>query len=164
MVPVATAVFDEVLGERPNQVERLREEVEVAAADLLDTAIAGGTVTDAGLRTNVNVGIQYLASWLRGTGAAAIFNLMEDAATAEISRSQLWQWVHHGAVLDDGHLLTRELVRAVADEEMEKIRQAVGDDNYAMGKYAEARRVFEEVALGEEFTEFLTVPAYELIE
>ncbi len=164
LVPVATAVFYEVLGERPNQLERRRDEVEVAADELLNAAIEGGTVTDAGLRTNVNVGIQYLASWLRGTGAAAIFNLMEDAATAEISRSQIWQWVRHGAVLDDGRAVTSELVVAVADEEMEKIRAEVGDDFFADGRYAEARRVFERVALGEEFTEFLTVPAYELLE
>ncbi len=157
LVPVATAVFDEVLAERPNQLSRLREEVSVSAADLLDARATPGEITEAGLRTNVNVGILYLESWLRGTGAAAIYNLMEDAATAEISRSQVWQWVHDGR-------FTKEQVHRVADEELARIRELVGDDAYERGRFAEARTVFEQVALADDFPDFLTIPAYELID
>ena len=113
----------------------------------------------AGLRTNVSVGIQYIASWLRGTGAAAINNLMEDAATAEISRSQIWQWVHHGVKLADGPTVTAELVRKIRDEELAKIRTAAGD-GYAKGRYEEAAALFDDVALSSDFAEFLTVPGY----
>jgi malate synthase len=157
LVPVATAVFDEVLGERPNQVGRLREEVSVTAEQLLDLASTPGEVTEAGLRTNVNVGILYLESWLRGTGAAAIYNLMEDAATAEISRSQVWQWVRHGR-------FTREVVRRVVDEELETIRGLVGADAFEGGRFPEARELFEQVALADDFPEFLTLPAYERLD
>jgi malate synthase len=157
LVPVATAVFDEVLAERPNQVERLRDDVAVAAADLLAVGATPGEVTEAGLRTNVNVGILYIESWLRGTGAAAIYNLMEDAATAEISRSQVWQWVRHGR-------FTRDEVLAITDEEMARIRELVGAEAFARGRFAEAREVFEQVALATEFPDFLTIPAYELLE
>jgi malate synthase len=112
----------------------------------------------------VSVGIQYIASWLRGTGAAAINNLMEDAATAEISRSQVWQWIHHGVALAEGPRVTSQLVRDVEREELEKIKKAVRDDFFAKGRYDEARRIFEEVALSEEFHDFLTIPAYEYID
>src|SRR5947209_19017953 len=105
--------FDRALGKQPNQLDRQRPEVDVTAAQLLDVRIPGGTITEAGLRTNVSVGIQYIASWLRGTGAAAINNLMEDAATAEISRSQVWQWIHHGVSLADGPRVTADLVRDI---------------------------------------------------
>ncbi|MDH3517812.1 MAG: malate synthase A [Acidimicrobiia bacterium] len=158
LVDVARAEFDAVLGDRPNQIEVLRQDVTVKSADLLDTAIPGGTITEAGLRTNISVGVRYLASWLSGNGAAAIDNLMEDAATAEISRSQIWQWVHNGAVLADGRPLTEELVRLIADDEIRKIRSS--------GLYGDldaAARVFEEVALSADFVDFLTLPAYELI-
>jgi malate synthase len=138
---------------RSNQVERLRDDVHVEAADLLDVTIEGGQVTEAGLRTNVSVGIRYLASWLNGQGAAAIDDLMEDAATAEISRSQIWQWVHHGVELADGRPVTADLVRAIADEE------TAGIDDFP--HLTEAREVFEAVALGVDFPEFLTLPAYE---
>jgi malate synthase len=148
LVPVATGVFDEVLADRPNQVSRHRDDVSVTAADLLDVAIPGGEVTADGLRTNVAVGIEYLESWLRGVGAAALYNLMEDAATAEISRSQVWQWVRHGRV-------ARGDVERVVAEEMERL----GDG----GRFPEARRVFEQVALADDFPEFLTLPAYELL-
>jgi malate synthase len=146
LVPTAMEVFDAALGERPNQLERLRKEVSVEAGDLLNVSATPGAVTEDGVRTNVSVGIRYLASWLSGTGAAAIDNLMEDAATAEISRSQIWQWVHHGRVSRD------DVKRAIADVVAELPLQPVVD---------EARALFEQVALGEEFTEFLTIPAYD---
>jgi malate synthase len=146
LVPVATEEFDRVLGDAPNQLERQRDDVEVGASDLLDLRVEGGEITDDGLRTNVSVGVRYLESWLRGVGAAAIDNLMEDAATAEISRSQIWQWVRHGHVAP-------ERVREVLDEEL--------PDG---GRFAEARQLFEQVALADEFVEFLTLPAYEYID
>src|SRR5215213_4431045 len=149
LVPVATEIFDRVLGERQNQVERQRDDVIASAAALLDVAATPGEITEEGLRNNVSVGIQYLAAWLRGSGAVAIFNLMEDAATSEISRSQVWQWLRHGRV-------TRADVERAIDEEVERL----GDG------YDEARALFEQVALtdgdsGDEFVEFLTLPAYE---
>ncbi|MFN8188328.1 MAG: malate synthase A [Gaiellales bacterium] len=156
LVPIATAIFDEVLADRPNQVSRLREDVSVSAVDILDVRSTPGEVTEAGLRTNVNVGLLYIESWLRGTGAAAIYNLMEDAATAEISRSQVWQWVKNGH-------FTADEVQTVIDEELAKIRELVGADAYEGGRFAEARAVFEQVALSDDFPEFLTVPAYELL-
>ncbi len=164
LVPVAMEEFDRVLGERRNQLERDRPEVRVSAKELLKVGVPGGTITDQGLRNNVSVGIQYLASWLRGTGAAAINNLMEDAATAEIARSQVWQWVHHRGKLSDGPEITAELVRRIEDEELAKVREAVGADLYAQGRYDEAKRLFEQVALSDDFVEFLTLPAYELLD
>ena len=160
LVGIAMEEFDKVLGDRPNQIDRTREDVSVEARQLLDVRIPDAQLTDGGLRTNVNVGIQYLASWLAGNGAAAIFNLMEDAATAEISRSQVWQWVHHGAELNDGQRVTRELVHKVEEEELDKIKSSM--DPAAFGKYdwQQAREIFEEVALADEFVEFLTLPAY----
>jgi malate synthase len=163
LVSTAAEVFDGVLGERPNQLERQRPEVAVEASQLLDTGIPGGSITENGLRLNVSVGIQYLESWLRGNGAAAINNLMEDAATAEISRSQVWQWVHQGSRLDDGRPITADLVTEVEDEELAKLRSALGD-GYARGRYEEARQIFERVALSERFEEFLTLPAYEYVD
>ena len=148
LVPVATEEFDAVLGSRPNQVERLREEVDVAAGDLLDVRVPEGEITDEGVRMNVSVGLRYLESWLRGAGAVAIYNLMEDAATAEISRSQTWQWLRHGRI-------ERERVVALEDAELAEIGE---------GRWVEARALFDEVALAEELTEFLTLPAYELID
>ncbi len=146
LVPVATEVFDSVLGDRPNQVDRQREDVSVEARDLLDVTVPGGEVTEAGVENNVSVGLQYLESWLRGIGAVAIYNLMEDAATAEISRSQIWQWVRHGKIDERD-------VRAVEDAELERLRDG--------GRWDDAREVFEQVALGEQFAEFLTLPAYD---
>jgi malate synthase len=163
-VPVATEAFDEVLGDRPNQVDRRRDDVQVGADDLLSAAQTPGEVTEEGLRLNVNVGIQYISSWLRGNGAAAIYGLMEDAATAEISRAQIWQWIHHGEVLDDGRPVTPDLVGRLAGEELEKIRAEIGDDDwfYEQGRPDLSRALFERVALsGDEFVEFLTLPAYE---
>ena len=163
-VPPAVAEFDSVLGDRPNQVERLRDDVEVSAADLLAVSDTPGEITEAGLRANVNVGIQYISSWLRGNGAAAIYGLMEDAATAEISRSQVWQWIRHGVQLEDGRTVTPELVRDLATDELGRIRSEIGDDEWfeREGRPRESRALFEKVALsGDEFVEFLTLPAYE---
>lgn len=164
LVPVARAAFDAVLGRQPNQVHRQRHDVAVAAADLLNMRVADGTVTESGLRLNISVAIQYVESWLRGVGAAAIHNLMEDAATAEISRSQVWQWIRHGTRLQGGDAVTRDLVRRLIDGEMAKIRTAHGDRLYGQGRFDAARALFEQVALGEEFTEFLTIPAYDRID
>jgi malate synthase len=164
LVQTATECFDAVLGERPNQLERQRDEVRVAGGQLVDVEIPGSSVTEAGLRQNVSVGIQYLESWLRGNGAAAINNLMEDAATAEISRSQVWQWVRNGVRLAEGPVVDRDLVREIEDEELARLREAYGDDLYGRGRFEEARRVFDQVALSDEFVEFLTLPAYELID
>jgi malate synthase len=163
LVPVALEVFDAKLGDQPNQLDRQRDDVHVTAAQLLAANETPGSVTEEGVRNNVSVGIQYLEAWLRGNGAVAIFNLMEDAATAEISRSQIWQWVHNGVTTADGQAITPEWVRRVEDEELEKIRAAVGDEAFEQGRYAEARELFEQVALADEFEEFLTLPAYERI-
>jgi malate synthase len=160
LVPVALDVFDEVLSERPNQVARLRDDVKVEGPELVNFKIEGGKITEAGLRQNITVGIQYVEAWLMGTGAVALYNLMEDAATAEISRSQVWQWLHHRAKLDDGRTVTPGLVRQLAEEEMAKLPQASEPGR----RFAEARQIFEEVSLSEEFVDFLTLPAYELID
>ena len=163
-VPVATEAFDDVLGERPNQVDKQRGDVVANADDLLAVAQTPGEVTEDGLGSNVNVGIQYISSWLRGNGAAGIYGLMEDAATAEISRAQVWQWIKHGEVLDDGRPVTPELVRELAGSELEKIREEIGDDEWfeREGRPDLSRSLFERVALsGDELVEFLTLPAYE---
>ncbi len=164
LVPPVLEVFDGVLGDKPNQLDVLRDDVKVAAPDLLNTLIEGATITEAGLRTNISVAILYLESWLRGTGAAALFNLMEDAATAEISRSQIWQWIRHDALMDDGRSVTRELVHALVVEEIDKIEEAIGEDLFVRGRFDDARHLFETVALSDEFPEFLTLKAYELID
>jgi len=164
VVGVATAAFDAVLGERPNQIDRRRDDVAVEAAQLLDLAATPGAVTEAGLRSNVSVGFQYVSFWLGGRGAVGLDNLMEDAATAEIARAQIWQWIHHGVQLDDGRPITRELVVAILAEEMEKIRAAVGEETWEAGRPDDTRRVFEAVALAEDFPDFLTLPAYELLD
>jgi malate synthase len=161
LIPVAMAEFDRVLGNRPNQVGRQREDVSVTADDLLNPAIEGGAITENGVRTNVSVGIRYMAAWLTGTGAAAIDNLMEDAATAEISRSQIWQWVRHGARLDSGAVVTIPMVRQIAAEEMSRIQQVIGEERYQAGRFDRAWQIFSEVALEDEFVEFLTLPAYQ---
>ena len=161
LVPVAKEEFDKVLGDKPNQIDRQRPDVTVSAGQLLAAKETPGDITEAGLRTNVSVGILYIESWLRGQGAAALFNLMEDAATAEISRSQVWQWVHNDAKTADGQKLTKDLVRKVIDEELENIRTTIGDETYEGGRFKEAREIFEQVALSDDFVEFLTLPAYE---
>jgi malate synthase len=156
MVETCRKVFDSVLGDRPNQLDKLREDVEVTAEQLLDVAATPGEVTEAGLRNNVSVAVQYLAAWLEGTGAVGIFNLMEDAATAEISRSQIWQWRQNQVVLDTGAVVTTELVTTLADEEIAKL-----DDP---ARFATARETFLAVALADEYVDFLTLPAYERFE
>jgi malate synthase len=155
LVPVCAEVFDAALGARPNQLDRLREDVVPDAAALIDLSGVGGGVTSAGLHTNVSVGVRYLAAWLGGNGAVGIDNLMEDAATAEISRSQLWQWVHSAVVLaDTGEMVTADLVRSV----LASLTLDGGPTD------EQARTLFERVALSDDFVDFLTVPAYELID
>jgi malate synthase len=158
--------FDKVLGERPNQLDRQRDDVRVTNRDLLAVGETPGDATVEGLHNDVNVGIQYLSSWLRGNGAAGIYGLMEDAATAEISRGQVWQWIHHEVSLDDGRPVTTELVRDLEGEELERIRAEIGDDDwfFSEGRPDLSRELFEEVALGDDFVEFLTLPAYERLE
>ena len=164
LVPVCREVFDGVLGDRPNQLDNLRDDVTVTAAELLNVAATPAEPTEGGLRNDVSVGLQYIESWLRGNGAAGINNLMEDAATAEIARSQVWQWLHGGVKLADGATVTEELVRRVIDEELAAIRDAVGEQAFAAGRWSQAREVFEQVALADEFVDFLTLPAYQLID
>ena len=155
MVGTCLEVFDAVLGERPNQVDRTREDVTVTAADLLAVKDTPGKVTEQGLRANIDVGVQYLATWLTGRGAVGIHNLMEDAATAEISRSQVWQWIHNGVTLaDTGETVTRELVQRLIDEVVAELPGDAAD-------YREATELFTEMALSEDYADFLTVPAYE---
>jgi malate synthase len=163
-VPVAMEPFDDVLGDRPNQLDKRRDDVQVGRDDLLAVPETEGDITEEGLRSNVNVGIQYISSWLRGNGAAGIYGLMEDAATSEIARSQVWQWLRHGASLDDGRAITPEFVRDLETSELEKVRDEIGDDEWfeREGRPELSRSLFERVALsGEEFVEFLTLPAYE---
>jgi malate synthase len=160
LVPVAREVFETGLHGAPNQLERRRDDVQVTAAELQDLASTPGKITENGLRVNVNVGFQYVSFWLTGRGAAAINSLMEDTATAEISRSQLWQWVQHGVQLDDGRTVTRDLVRQLLDEETAKIRRSVGEDTWQRGRPAETREIFDRVSLAPELIEFLTIPAY----
>jgi malate synthase len=160
LVSICREVFDGVLGSAPNQLGKLREDVSVSPADLLAIDQTPGTITEAGLRNNVSVGLQYLANWLAGTGAVAIFNLMEDAATAEISRSQVWQWLHNDITLDDGPKVTREFVERVVGEELDKIREQIGAA-YDDADYGQASALFTEVALADDYADFLTLPAYE---
>jgi malate synthase len=164
VVGVATAAFDAVLGDRPNQIERKREDVVADAAALADLGATPGEVTEAGLRGNVSVGFQYISYWLGGRGAVGLNNLMEDAATAEISRSQIWQWIHNGTKLADGTVIDRELVVKILDEELAKIHAEVGDDTWEAGRPDDTRRVFEAVSLGDDFPDFLTEMAYELLD
>ncbi|WP_448624170.1 malate synthase A [Geodermatophilus sp. URMC 64] len=154
MVELCKEVFTAVLGDRPNQIDKKREDVHVTAEQLLDVASTPGQVTEAGLRNNVSVGIQYLHTWLKGSGAVGINNLMEDAATAEISRSQVWQWLHNDVTLDTGEQVTRELVDRIVAEELAKLP---GDPE----DYAAARDTFLEVAVADHYEDFLTLPAYE---
>ena len=154
LIPTARAEFDAVLVDRPNQLERTRDEVNVTARDLLDIRSAGGEVTLAGVRANVSITVRYLESWLRGVGAAAIDNLMEDAATAEISRSQLWQWMHQDHRTVEGEQITRDLVEGMLAAVLEALPRPEGH------KLAEAEEVFRTVTLQEDFPTFLTVPAY----
>ncbi|PWC04917.1 malate synthase A [Agromyces badenianii] len=164
LVPICREVFDEVLGDRPNQLDRRRPEVEVTAAGLLDVASAGGDVTEAGLRDNLSIAVAYTAVWLSGNGAAALHNLMEDAATAEISRSQVWQQLRHRVELvDTGRAVTPELVRALLDEEVERLRADVPAERFT-AYYEPAAALIAEICLSTDYVDFLTLPAYELLE
>ena len=160
LVPVALEAFNAVM-KSPNQIDRKREDVTVAAADILKFGPAE-PITDQGLRTNVSVGIQYIEAWLRGSGAVPIFNLMEDAATAEISRAQVWQWIRSPrGVLSDGRKVTKELFNAVLHEELDKIQAMVGENLFGKGRYQEAAALFGDLTTNDQFVEFLTIPGYE---
>jgi malate synthase len=161
LVPIALEPFDDEM-RTPNQIARALPDVAVTAADLL--AVPDGAITERGLRTNVDVGIQYLEAWLGGTGCVPIYNLMEDAATSEISRSQVWQWVKHGAKLSDGRAVTPELVRRTIAEELEKMRATLGTQRFDGGNFDLASRLFDRMMTGAEFTEFLTLVAYDYLD
>ncbi len=162
LVPLAKEVFDARLGARHDQRDRLREDVHVEPSDLLDFRVPGGRITEAGVRSNVAVALRYLDSWLRGTGAAAIFNLMEDAATAEISRSQLWLWRKRGATLDDGRVVDTALLRTIRDEELAGIRSS-GEGAIAT-RLDDAAALLDDLVLGDAYPEFLTLGAYPLLD
>jgi len=161
LVPVALQAFDKHMP-TPNQIFRQRDDVKVTAGELV--AVPTGTITDAGLRGNMSVGIQYLAAWLGGSGCVPLYNLMEDAATAEISRTQLWQWMRYGAKLDDGRVITPVLYDELLPQVMAKIEEEVGPERFAMGHYAQAADLFTKMSTSDDFAEFLTLPAYEMIE
>ena len=161
MVALCTEVFDSVLGDKPNQIDKPRDDVSVTAAQLLDVASTPGEVTEAGLRSNISVGVQYLETWLRGSGAVGINNMMEDAATAEISRSQVWQWLHTSVELSDGQTVSRDVVEQLIAEEIDEIQHSMGEQRFGEGRWDDARALFTEMALAEEFADFLTLPAYE---
>jgi malate synthase len=156
LVPIAKAVFDKAMP-AANQIARKRQDVHVGAADLV--RVPQGTITEAGLRQNVNVGIGYIESWLRGNGCVPLYNLMEDAATAEISRSQVWQWVRHKAKLDDGRLIDAALCAAILDQELKGLKASAP----AGHRYEEAGKLFRDLVEAPDFVEFLTLPAYEMI-
>ncbi len=160
LVPVAREVFDAHM-KGPNQLTRTRDDVTVTVEDLL--RVPEGTRTDAGLRHNIRVGVQYIEAWLRGNGCVPLYNLMEDAATAEISRAQVWQWLHYKAATDDGRPVTPERFRAAVDDEMARVRAEVGDARFERGRFAEARALFERLSLASTFEDFLTLPAYEML-
>jgi len=162
LVAVAQEAFDAEMP-TPNQIERLREDVRASASDLL--AVPAGPITEAGLRSNISIGIQYLESWLGGNGCVPLYNLMEDAATAEISRAQVWQWIHHArGVLDDGRKVTVELYRQLQQEELAKIRAALGDEAYDARRFALASQIFDTITTADTFVDFLTLPAYDYLD
>ncbi len=160
LVPIAKEVFDRLMP-TPNQVTRQREDVQVNAEQLLE--VPTGNITEGGYRNNVSVSLQYMESWLKGNGCVPIFNLMEDAATAEIARTQLWQWLHHGAKLSNGTAVTESFFKQVIAEEMEKIRALVGDEAFKKGEYARAAELLAAIVLNKNFAEFLTLGAYDLV-
>jgi malate synthase len=160
LVTLAKEVFDRHMT-APNQIARQRKDVQASAADLLAFGPAG-PITEGGLRTNIEVAIEYLGAWLAGNGCVPIHHLMEDAATAEISRTQVWHWVRsRRGVLDDGRKVTLELVRALIPQELERVRRNVGDSAFAAGRYEEAAQLFAGLTANDDFAEFLTLPAYE---
>ncbi|MBK8022036.1 MAG: malate synthase A [Chloroflexi bacterium] len=158
LVAIATEIFDQHMP-APNQIERQRPDVTITAADLLTPS--EGSITEHGLRWNLRVGVQYLEAWLGGNGCVPLYNLMEDAATAEISRSQVWQWLHHGARLDDGRAVDAPLFGTILEEELESIREEIGAERFENGNFALAARLFDEMIRKNEFTDFLTLPAYQ---
>ncbi len=161
LVPIALASFDAVLGDKPNQKDRLREDVSVAPGDLIAIDTLDARPTYDGLRNAVAVGIRYIEAWLRGLGAVAIFNLMEDAATAEISRSQIWQWINADVVFENGEHATADLARKVAAEELAAIRAEIGEETFTAGKWQQAHDLLLQVSLDQDYADFLTLPAYE---
>ena len=163
LVAIAKAVFDEHMP-RPNQYDRQRPDVIVAARDLLDFR-PEGPITEAGLRNNISVGIQYLGAWLAGNGCVPVFNLMEDAATAEISRSQIWQWMRSPkGKLQDGRKVTEELFRTLLAEELPKVKTYLGGEAWKAGKYEEGAKLFERITTDDRYVEFLTLPAYDYVD
>jgi malate synthase len=163
LVPTVREVFDAALGDKPHQKERMREDVKVVSSQLIDFRVPGGTITEGGVRNNISVAIQYIEAWLRGNGAVAINNLMEDAATAEIARSQVWQWLHHGGVLEDGRRVDESLYRSLFDDEVEKIKLAWGPVNVAGSRLAEASLLFDKLVGADQLSDFLTLGAYEYL-
>ncbi len=164
LVPIVAKIFEEALAHHPHQKGRLRPEVDVRASDLLDFSVADGRITEQGLRTNINVTLLYLESWLNGRGAAALYNLMEDTATAEISRAQLWNWIHHPeGKLEDGRQITLPLCREVMEEELGTIHNLVGEEAYAAGQFKTAAHLLDQLLTADPFVEFLTLPGYGLL-
>ena len=165
LVPVAKEVFDSVLKDRPHQKEKMRSEVNTTAADLVNFNIPNGQITEAGVRLNINVALQYMDAWLRGSGAVAIHNLMEDAATAEICRAQLWQWIHHPtAALSDGRKVSEALYRQFLAEEIEKIKTFYGSQTYSVSRMDDAIALFDGLVTSNTFAEFLTLSAYDILD
>jgi malate synthase len=161
LVAIAREQFDKYMP-TPHQIHRMREDVNITNADLL--TVPEGHITEHGLRVNLDVGIQYVAAWLDGNGCVPIYNLMEDAATAEISRSQIWQWIHHSGIrLDDGRALTRELVMEIMPTVLHHIAETVGETHFRRGKYIQASNLFKQIITADQFTEFMTLPAYEYL-
>ena len=161
LVPLAKEVFDRIMP-GPNQLGKTLEEVRETARDLL--TVPSGTITETGLRTNLSIGVQYIEAWLSGTGCVPLYHLMEDAATAEISRAQVWQWVYHGATLADGRKVTLELVNFLMKDELDKIQSAVGPERYSGGRYAWSADLMNQLVSAKEFVSFLTIPAYEYLD
>jgi malate synthase len=160
LVGIAKEIFDKEMP-GPHQIARQRQDVHVTAADLV--TVPEGSISEAGVRQNVNVGIGYIEAWLRGTGCVPLYNLMEDAATAEISRAQVWQWIRHGAKLTDGRPVDKALCHAIVEEELEKLKKASGEDAFAKGRYRDAAKLFRDLIDSPGFVEFLTLPAYEQV-
>lgn len=161
LVPIAKDVFEKFLKDKPNQKHNLRQDVDVQADQLIDFRVPGGKITEAGLKLNISVALQYLESWLRGQGAVAINNLMEDAATAEISRAQVWQWIRQpNGLLNDGTKVDLPLVRKIANEELEKIKKSLGEEAYKNSKFHEAHEIFDKLVSDANFDNFLTLLAY----
>ena len=158
--PIALEAFNNIMPEA-NQLQNLREDVNVTAEDLLQ--VPKGDITEKGVRANIRVGVQYVEAWLRGNGCVPLYNLMEDAATAEISRAQLWQWIKHESVLSDGSPITNDRFQLWLKEELDGIQFEVGIDRFEQGKFMEASQLFSEMITKNEFDEFLTIPAYQYI-